>query len=289
MTKYYIGLGVIGLITLGLVIYTIVLGSSGKQDANTEKRANEIASKLNSYISKNRKIPASLSEAGVNDAPSTITYTKNSDGTTYKFCVTYKSATSYGSDPTELLWGGALQGASQEDNSYSSYSSDYQPATLYLSYYHKKGENCQTIKPYINNYNYNSLNTYNSIPSTYGKTPANTKVDTTKDTERKADLKAIASQLETYYAKNDYYPTTANMISQTWITLNLKGLDKEALRDPDSTHYELTTEPLFGKDYGYAPKASDGYGCASIQYPCKSFTLYAYLSDGTLYTVKSLN
>lgn len=166
MKKYYIGLLVLGVLTLGLGIFVITLGLQSRQDVKTEKAVQTISSKLNNYISTNQVIPANLSVVDVKDIPNTITYTKLSY-TEYKFCVTYKAAKDYGSgDITSVLTNAAFsqvygsQSASVNDN----YPSDtsYQPSELYIDYTHKKGEVCQTIKPYINNsFNY----TRNSVPT----------------------------------------------------------------------------------------------------------------------------
>lgn len=147
---------VLGILTFGLMAYVIILGVQSRQDVKTEKRAQEIAEKLNSYISKNQEIPESLSAADIKDVPDTIKFSKTSDEK-YKFCVTYKAAKGYGGgDITSVLYGAA---ASQTyGSSYDSYQSDYEPSTLYIGYTHKKGEDCQTIKPYI--YNYDSYNSY---------------------------------------------------------------------------------------------------------------------------------
>src|SRR2546430_17534211 len=59
-----------------------------------------------------------------------------------------------------------------------------------------------------------------------------------RNTERQTDIKAVASHLEVYNAQNGFYPTFANIndnSNPTWVSQNLKGLDKEALRDPQGT------------------------------------------------------
>jgi len=156
MKKYYVGLLILGVITLGLTVYVISLGIQSKQDVKTEKSAQEISNKINSYISKKQKIPSSLSEVGANDVPDTIKYTKLSEEK-YKFCVTYKAAKGYGSgDITSVLTNAAMSRAYGGASAYEDTS--YEPSSLYPSYTHKKGENCQTIKPYI--YSYDNYNNY---------------------------------------------------------------------------------------------------------------------------------
>ncbi len=56
-----------------------------------------------------------------------------------------------------------------------------------------------------------------------------------RNTERQTDLKAIQGQVEAYYAQNGRYPTGANLSAanaEAFISAEMKGLSKEALRDP---------------------------------------------------------
>src|SRR3954470_23810382 len=58
-----------------------------------------------------------------------------------------------------------------------------------------------------------------------------------RNTERQTDLKALQGQLEAYTALNGRYPATSDLGSTsasnvTFIAASMKGLDKEALRDP---------------------------------------------------------
>ncbi|MDB5182285.1 MAG: hypothetical protein JWO47_69 [Candidatus Saccharibacteria bacterium] len=152
MKKYYIGLMVLGLLTFGLMVYVIVLGVQSSQDVKTEKSAQDIADKLNKYVENKQEIPSSLSAAGVKDAPKTISYSKISDEE-YKFCVTYKAAKGYGSsDISSALTSAAMTRAYGSAYSGSS-SSTYEESTLYIGYTHKKGEDCQKVKPYLSGYN----------------------------------------------------------------------------------------------------------------------------------------
>ena len=82
------------MLTLGFAGYVMSVGISSKQDVQTLKTAQDIASKLNTYVQNNQKIPESLSEVGVEDVPSAIKYTKDSEKE-YSFCVTYKAASGY--------------------------------------------------------------------------------------------------------------------------------------------------------------------------------------------------
>jgi hypothetical protein len=281
--KYYVGFIVLVVITAGITIYTLIQGASSKQDIQTEKKAQEIATKLNSFIASKFELPASLEEAGIKDVPDTIKYTVKDD-TSYKFCVTYKAASSYGSgDITSLLWGSALRDLSQVDT--SNYDSpDYASSSLYLSYYHKKGENCQTVKPYnlyipSNNDYYSS---YNSNTSTSTISVA------ARDTERQTDIKALHGQIEAYYAQNGFYPTLADLNNSTFRSVSLKSLDTEALKDPVGKTAKLVASPLKNY-YSYAATTADGKTCDNVTNDCAVYTLTATLEKGGTFTKANLN
>jgi hypothetical protein len=286
MKKYYIGLAVIALFTLGATTFTVVKGLASKQDNITEERARDIANKLNAFISKERKLPNSLDEAGITDVPSTIKYEKTSEST-YNFCTTYKEASSYGfSDGiTPLLSGGAVSQFA-EDNSTTDSQSTYTASTLYPSYYHKKGETCQTIKPYLFSNSYNSYN-YNSSTPTISNGSSAASISA-RDTERQTDIKALHAQIEAYYAQNGNYPTLANLNNTDWRATNMKGLDKEALRDPKGYSYVLYSS-AYKNFYSYAVTGENQLTCDNLTKKCTAYILTATLEAGGTYTKQSLN
>ncbi len=153
MKKYYIGLIVLALLAGGLLIYIVGLGVQGRDDKKTYEAASKAADKLNSYINDKQQIPDSLAKAGITDVPGTIKYEKLSS-TRYKFCATFKTDRGYstgaGSVVTDTLFG-TLYGGQFDYDSYG--ESSYEPSSLYLSYYYRKGENCQTVKPYLRSSN----------------------------------------------------------------------------------------------------------------------------------------
>src|SRR6267154_1824364 len=84
-----------------------------------------------------------------------------------------------------------------------------------------------------------------------------------RNTERQTDVKAVASHLEVYNAQNGFYPTSGQLTANdgsvaTWVAANLKGLDKEALRDPKCANYYLVAGNATSNQYGYVPSPS---GC----------------------------
>jgi hypothetical protein len=146
MKKYYLGVLALSVLSLALFIYVAAQGISTKQDTKTLAAAQSSADKLNSYIDANGTIPASLEQAGVKNRPDTITYQKI--GTTqYKFCVQYKGSSSLNLGGAGSALTGQYLGASAgpQYNSSTGYDNSY----LYISGQYKKGQNCQTITPYL--------------------------------------------------------------------------------------------------------------------------------------------
>lgn len=110
-----------------------------------------------------------------------------------------------------------------------------------------------------------------------------------RNTERQTDIKAVASHLETYNAANGLYPTFANLNDLTWVQANLKGLDKEALRDPKGSLYTFAATST-SQQYGYAPTKDDGSACDNTTgNECSKFTLTYTEEGGSQKTVTSLN
>lgn len=155
LRKWQLGLGVLGLITFGLLIFVIIQGVNGKQDRVLFEQVSKVADKLNNYIDSNQKLPENLAAAGITDAPSAVDYTKQSSGT-YEFCVTWHSSNSDVSAQVAEDLGKAT--TSQGYGESSSMDSTYTPALLYVSPNHKAGRQCQTVKPYIFD---NSIGGYN--------------------------------------------------------------------------------------------------------------------------------
>jgi len=283
MKKYYLGLLVIALFTVGLTIFGISQAAASKQDKQTEKRAREIAKDLNKYVSSNGRIPESLDEAGIKDIPSTIKYEKKSESQ-YEFCATYRAASKY----TGLSFEGALSGSSLQQLNRSDQEIDpyeYQPSSLYISYSHNKGENCRTVEPYVfsnrlRSLNLNDLNS-NSSNNATGSVAA-------RDTERETDIKALHGQVEAYYAQNGKYPTLANLNDATWRLQYMKGLNSSALRDPSSFSSTLVAAPTKNA-YSYVVKGNNSVTCDNVNVDCTTYTLTATLEKGGTYSKLNLN
>ena len=163
LTKYKIGLGLIGLFTVVILIVILVQASSVRQDQQTEKAANDIAGKLNNYenSSSSGYAPNSLSQAGVTDVPSTITYTKTGLYS-YEFCMIYNQASS-NFDPSSVAQNTVTSGLSAASSGYGSYQNEQSYYTnlpdLEIDPIHHKGKNCQTVQLYGANYTNTNTNT----------------------------------------------------------------------------------------------------------------------------------
>ncbi|MBI5906892.1 hypothetical protein HY857_02450 [Candidatus Saccharibacteria bacterium] len=181
MKKYYIGLMLLMFGAIGLLVITLSQAKSAKTDKDTLDKAGSISTKLDNYISQKNTIPSDLAAAGIKDVPSTITYTKLSSSK-YKLCATFSGA----SDGYDAGWASLFTGALYGSDSTTGRGSapgdtqgDYFDS--YMLYTHKKGQNCQTVKPYIsdssNCLDYTSLDAYykcldNSGSSSQTDTPS---------------------------------------------------------------------------------------------------------------------
>lgn len=107
-----------------------------------------------------------------------------------------------------------------------------------------------------------------------------------RDTKRQTDITALASQLEVYYANNTYYPTLANVASDTWVTTNLKGLDTAGLVAPGATANSMSaTASTTTYQYVVTPTGCDN----TTGNLCTGFTVVANKEGGGNYTKTNLS
>lgn len=114
-----------------------------------------------------------------------------------------------------------------------------------------------------------------------------------RDTERRTDVNSIATQLEAYYADFGHYPDGSAAAtcgdgtgSCALSVLTTRGLDDEALNDPNNNAITVGVNPGTTNQYYY--DVTTGVTCAGGQ--CDSFTLSTDLeSETTTYTKNSLN
>lgn len=113
-----------------------------------------------------------------------------------------------------------------------------------------------------------------------------------RDTERRTDINSVATQLEAYYADFGHYPDGSvaatcgdGADSCALSTLTSRGLDAEALNDPQNNAINVAANPGTNNQYYYDVT---GATCAGGQ--CDSFSLSTALeSEASTYTKTSLN
>lgn len=115
-----------------------------------------------------------------------------------------------------------------------------------------------------------------------------------RNTQRQTDIKAVASHLETYNAKNSYYPSVDDLNSATFVSTELKGLDKESTRDPKAGttagDYQFIDGDASSQKYGYVVTKDDGSECDNdvAGDECTKFILTYVEEGGAKKEVKNL-
>lgn len=130
---------------------------------------------------------------------------------------------------------------------------------------------------------------YGGDPMSYEATDGNAplsptpRTDKERDEERKTDINALEGHFESYYAQTGTYPSLAEVNNPAWRRETIKGLDPNALRDPNGTEATLASSPAPGH-YSYVLSP---IGCNPAVGTCTTFTLTAILSDGSYYKARS--
>lgn len=130
---------------------------------------------------------------------------------------------------------------------------------------------------------------------------------TARDEERKADVTAIAQQLETYYKSGSdnamynagEYPPTSYVNSEDTVKAALRDLDPRALRAPsvaDTAPMSFTiaannaAQTPTTSTYIYQPLTSSGSLCTAASDECRKFILYYALeTDSNVQKIMSKN
>jgi Tfp pilus assembly protein PilE len=109
-----------------------------------------------------------------------------------------------------------------------------------------------------------------------------------RNTERQRDVGELRDELEAYYSQYNKYPALAQVNNASWRQANMKGLDREVLRDPSSSSYKLAAMPA--KDvYAYTVTSPSGKACDDVTITCTQYTLTATLEGGGTYVKNNLN
>jgi prepilin-type N-terminal cleavage/methylation domain-containing protein len=95
-----------------------------------------------------------------------------------------------------------------------------------------------------------------------------------RNSQRQTDIATTQTQLEAFFSQNGYYPSLANMNSDTWLDTNMKSLDKNALIDPSNTSQsnDLLAAPA-ARSYSYAVTNSADTSCEADSTTCAKYTL----------------
>lgn len=114
-----------------------------------------------------------------------------------------------------------------------------------------------------------------------------------RNSQRETDVNAVASHVEAFYAQYGYYPTLADLQDATFLSTYMKGLDPEALVDPQGTALAAATSATA---YGYAATgaagcvnttATDPTGADTSNNGCDSYSLTATKEGGGTFTKSS--
>lgn len=127
------------------------------------------------------------------------------------------------------------------------------------------------------------------VVTTYGGIQAKA-----RDSKRQSDLQALQTQIEAFYATNNYYPPRADVNNATWRASNMKSLDAAALTDPSAaagTTLSATAASSTNKKvYGYVPT-----GCSGVAPTdgtngtdqCTGYSLTAFLESSNSVVTKN--
>jgi len=109
----------------------------------------------------------------------------------------------------------------------------------------------------------------------------------TKDGLRKLQVGSIGVQLESFYAKNKYYPSLANLNDPAWVKANFAGFSADRLKDPAATDATIAALPVKGQ-FSYQVGLDKSLAPCTVVTTCKYFKLSAVLDDGTVFSRESI-
>jgi prepilin-type N-terminal cleavage/methylation domain-containing protein len=109
-----------------------------------------------------------------------------------------------------------------------------------------------------------------------------------RNTERQRDISELRDEIESYYSQNNKYPTLDELNSSQWRNSNMKGAEREILRDPHGRSYMLATKPATNV-YAYAVTSASGMPCDNQKADCTQYTLTATLEGGETFVKNNLN
>lgn len=116
-----------------------------------------------------------------------------------------------------------------------------------------------------------------------------------RDSKRQSDVKAIQTQLEAFYATNNYYPSTTDIndtAASGFRATKMRSLGADSVKDPSGTLATFrTTAPTSKNDkqYGYVPTVANA-ACTAAAAQCDAYALTAWLENtDAAYTKNNLD
>lgn len=118
-----------------------------------------------------------------------------------------------------------------------------------------------------------------------------------RDSQRQTDINAANSQISAFYTSYGFYPNRADLLSSSFRSTYLKGLDPESLKDPKGGDIQATSDATH---YGYSATNSSGGTCATVATTiptdpttppadngCDTYTITATLESGGTFSKNS--
>lgn len=108
------------------------------------------------------------------------------------------------------------------------------------------------------------------------------------DEQRRSDIAAIHSALQSYFQEHNQYPRLAQLNSEQFRENNFSELARETFKDPvdEGSRIVITRTPQEAT-YAYDVVDENGFTCEPSGRACVSYRLSALLSDGLSFTLDS--
>jgi hypothetical protein len=110
------------------------------------------------------------------------------------------------------------------------------------------------------------------------------------DNQRTADIDTIGSLLGGYFRDNGRYPRMTQMNSDQFRAEAFTTVPATTFQDPeDPDTITVFTRTPQERVYSYNPVDANGYTCEPINRHCTQYTLSVILSDGSVYSLSSVD
>ena len=102
-----------------------------------------------------------------------------------------------------------------------------------------------------------------------------------RNSKRQTDISTLQTQLESYYAQKNHYPSLTELNDSSWRSTNLGGLDSTALEDPSNPGDNRLFPVPTAKHYAYSVTDKTGASCENDDTKCQEYSLTATF-EGTV-------